>query len=537
MRIGVCSDEGLPEVDREEHGLGLDLQGEDQENDDNLSISLSIAEEGEEEEESDLVDSSIEQEDDLELGADPTTQLADDIVDSNEDEQDAEEDAEGSEEEEGQESNVIAPIPTFTDERNAAEEGESTDSEEAPSSDDEQEDETAQEELEEDIPASPAPVKIVLKLINRGIVKIEPPASPARANEADASELRSTTPAYDPPQPIVAAPMTRSPAPEATTVYPALPTTPITAPLSPLVSTTPLGTPPAKQRSPALQQSLPQSSDYSTLQAGPSTRPRSRLSRQIPASPEQEESDSIRVRTPRSLGLELEDAEADNSMRSVVEVSSLDPKAAARAAAILKLVSFFDSLHGQADMQNHAYIEHGDISKLGESTAARHQSMHSARLDKLDASRREDKTELLYEAELEIVSTRRSRSRSMSRFRGISEAPTELPLPGAWNGTPKRKRSAHLQIEAPKTSNTWGVSQWKKLEKVFRAEREIWVTERNVKAMPGGFIGWARMSTFGPPAAVAVPWDPTRVVDRFLEEQGISKKEQVGDWSRYVHLP
>ena len=160
--------------------------------------------------------------------------------------------------------------------------------------------------------------------------------------------------------------------------------------------------------------------------------------------------------------------------------------------------------------------------------------MHSARLDKLDASRREDKTELLYEAELGIVSTRRSRSRSMSRFRGISEAPTELPLPGAWNGTPKRKRSAHLQIEAPKTSATWGVSQWKKLEKVFRAEREIWVTERNVKAMPGGFIGWARMSTFGPPAAAAVPWDPTRVVDRFLEEQAISEKEQVGDWSRYV---
>jgi hypothetical protein len=63
------------------------------------------------------------------------------------------------------------------------------------------------------------------------------------------------------------------------------------------------------------------------------------------------------------------------------------------------------------------------------------------------------------------------------------------------------------------------------------------VTERSVKAMPGGFIGWARMSTFGPPAAAAVPWDPTRVVDRFLEEQAISEKEQVGDWSRYVHLP
>jgi len=125
----------------------------------------------------------------------------------------------------------------------------------------------------------------------------------------------------------------------------------------------------------------------------------------------------------------------------------------------------------------------------------------------------------------------------MSRLRGVSEAATELPLPGAWNGTPKRKRSAlqHVQPSQPQpTTPTWSVSQWKKLEKVFRAEREIWVTERSVKAMPGGFIGWARMSTFGPPAAVAKPWDPTRVVDRFLDEQGVKVDEQVGDWSRYV---
>ena len=74
------------------------------------------------------------------------------------------------------------------------------------------------------------------------------------------------------------------------------------------------------------------------------------------------------------------------------------------------------------------------------------------------------------------------------------------------------------------------------MEKVFRAEREIWVTERKVKAMPGGFIGWARMSTFGPPAPSAVPWDPARVVDRYLSEQGIAEVDQVGDWSRYVSL-
>ena len=49
---------------------------------------------------------------------------------------------------------------------------------------------------------------------------------------------------------------------------------------------------------------------------------------------------SIRQSAPsRSLLDEMSRAEADESMRSVVEVSSLDPRAAARAAAILKLVS------------------------------------------------------------------------------------------------------------------------------------------------------------------------------------------------------
>jgi hypothetical protein len=125
----------------------------------------------------------------------------------------------------------------------------------------------------------------------------------------------------------------------------------------------------------------------------------------------------------------------------------------------------------------------------------------------------------------------------MSRFRGTSEAATELPLPGAWNGTPKRKRSGLSQAplqslrEDQETTPTWGVSHWKKLEKVFRAEREIWVTERQVKAMPGGFIGWARMSTFGPAAPVATVWNPMRVVDRFMDEQNIRQDDRVGDWS------
>lgn len=126
----------------------------------------------------------------------------------------------------------------------------------------------------------------------------------------------------------------------------------------------------------------------------------------------------------------------------------------------------------------------------------------------------------------------------MSRFRGVSEVPTDLGIPGAWNGTPKRKRYApsktimeESENQSRITTKAWGVSQWKKLEKVFRAERELWTTERVIKSMPGGFIGWARMSTFGAPAPTMKEWDPMRVVIRFCEEQKIGADQQIGDWS------
>jgi hypothetical protein len=455
----------------------------------------------------------------------PTTVLDEHRPDSTEqDDQDDEEDRTDSEE--GASSDTLADDAGFESSRDDMAEKEV-----------EQEQEQPQPQMQ--APVSVVQEKIILKLISRGIVKVEPEDTPAHVTASPAaqpenqSEVRSTTPAYDPPQLSTVARSTKAATP-ASSMYPDLPATPVFAPLSPLPSTTPLGSPARQPASPV------RSSGQTLAQAPLSTRPRSQLSRQVDTPEPADKADkSIRLGSVRSLGEEFDDADADNSMRSVVEVSSLDPKAAARAAAILKLVRLYPiSKMKTADDQNHAYIEHGDISKLGESAhpaSSRRRSMHSARLDKLDATRREDKTELLYEAELEIVSSRRSRSRSMSRFRGVSEAATELPLPGAWIGTPKRKRSAlanpPLHVEQ---TPTWGVSQWKKLEKVFRAEKEIWVTKRSVKAMPGGFIGWARMSTFGPPAAVAKPWDPTRVVDRFLEEQGVKVDEQVGDWSRYV---
>jgi hypothetical protein len=196
------------------------------------------------------------------------------------------------------------------------------------------------------------PEKIILKLINRGIVKLEPeddyvaPQQPTLApvTSTASEETRSTTPAYEPPQFIMTAIHTTaaehpSPAPvSSSTLYPYIPATPVFAPLSPLPSSTPLDSPPARQQISQSSQNIQSFENTFGGPLGPSTRPRSRLSRQIPDSPEGDEADSsIRVRAVQSLGEEIEDA--DNSMRSVVEVSSFDPKAAARAAAILKLVS------------------------------------------------------------------------------------------------------------------------------------------------------------------------------------------------------
>lgn len=213
--------------------------------------------------------------------------------------------------------------------------------------------------------ASPARVppsgseKIILRLVDRGIVKIEQdeetlvssftPHAPPRSSLVDVSldiSVRSTTPAYDPPQITATAadsPTHKSPA--NVSLYPQLPSTPVFAPLPEFTSSTPLGSPPASLRLGQSDQAVSSRYENAVIKspAGPSTRPRSRLSRHIseapPTAEEQEDGAeaSVRIRSASALGQEADNA--DNSMRSVVEVSSFDPKAAARAAAILKLVS------------------------------------------------------------------------------------------------------------------------------------------------------------------------------------------------------
>ncbi|WVF69594.1 hypothetical protein IAT40_004372 [Kwoniella sp. CBS 6097] len=258
----------------------------------------------------------------------------------------------------------------------------------------------------------------------------------------------------------------------------------------------------------------------------------------------------------------------NDSFRSVVEVSSLDPKAAARAAAILKL--------------NHAYIEHGVLSRSEKGTES---TLASVRKSTSTSHSEAEKRELLHEAELEIVdSYRRSQTRSPSRGPGPREMSVprsglrgrgrdrsmsvmsfmteDYPIPGGYIKTPtgklpaqsqsrailssrKRQRppsdkdteiqsEEHDQIDLTLTKNRnmdksiasrdkkrWGVPEWKKLEKVYRKEKEDWIKEREVKGLPGGggLVAWARRSTFGLSMSSTTKvkeWDSERVVEKFL---------------------
>lgn len=236
---------------------------------------------------------------------------------------------------------------------------------------------------------------------------------------------------------------------------------------------------------------------------------------------------SIRQSAPsRSLLDEMSRAEADDSMRSVVEVSSLDPRAAARAAAILKL--------------NHAYIEHGRLPSSSSTVATPKRTPSKYRSDRFSSiatASKLSKPELLLEAELEIVEARRSRSRSVSVAPSlVSDSPY---LPGGWIGTPagvKRKRIYQEATPSVKGKEKmedaapWGVAEWKKLEKVYRSEREAWRKERQVKPLPtGGLLGWARRASGAHSAPKVEEWDGERVVERFLKEECKTAK---GEWDR-----
>ncbi len=207
--------------------------------------------------------------------------------------------------------------------------------------------------------------------------------------------------------------------------------------------------------------------------------------------------------------------------------------------------------------QNHDYIENGVLPIFQAKPSASSVKAPSRSIPRrgncrqfdsphfatISSARQLGKDELLYEAELEIVATRRSRSRSA--FTGGSGWESEesgLILPGGWKGTPrKRKRRDRSPVIVSRAGSSqprkyagrlWGVKEWKRLEKVYQAERLAWVEKRDIRPLPAPsspFLGWIRSGKL----LEVEDWDAERVVSRFLNDEGV-EGELSGEWDRYV---
>lgn len=142
------------------------------------------------------------------------------------------------------------------------------------------------------------------------------------------------------------------------------------------------------------------------------------------------------------------------------------------------------------------------------------------------------KQRLLHDAELDLVM--RERTRSASVFTTMSTTDSPLHIPGAWRKTPKRKRHVeetprpHKPEVVPGVGRAWRGKDWRRLHRTYRVERAKWVSEREVRPLPGS--SWTPFRR----AAVTetVPWDHVRVVDAFIRARGVKEAELVGEWSR-----
>ncbi len=201
------------------------------------------------------------------------------------------------------------------------------------------------EDHEEPLPAESGE-KIVIRVINRGVVKIED------EQVAVCLGLPNELPVH--------ASLRELPS---TSLYPSLSTLP-TLPTEPVLSQPlPSPSPPIALTSEHAQPRVQRYGNASAIEAmlGPrnsssssSVRPPSRLSQEVTTASTEDGPSRSRMSLRDELAFAIateRDNEGDESMRSVVEVSSLDPRAAARAAAILKLVSpHFHSPSSGADL-------------------------------------------------------------------------------------------------------------------------------------------------------------------------------------------
>ena len=137
---------------------------------------------------------------------------------------------------------------------------------------------------------------------------------------------------------------------------------------------------------------------------------------------------------------------------------------------------------------------------------------------------------------------------------GYESDESELILPGGWKATPgKRKRHYRQSSAEPRQPSPsrepvvkkgkapqcdkvidrpWGVMEWKRLERIFRSEKEKWVAEREIKPLPslGGGMSWARRAMGMSKGTKPVEWNADWVTNRFVESEGAQGLG--GEWDR-----
>lgn len=193
--------------------------------------------------------------------------------------------------------------------------------------------------------------------------------------------------------------------------------------------------------------------------------------------------------TPRRPRLSKEVLESDPKAKSVVEISSMDPRAAARAAALLKM--------------NYDYIEYGIDNKQG-SQPLNQRRRSSRYFGSVTDTSAITLPELLHEAELELLDGRSSRMTSPA-LTEMTQATVQLP--GFYPATPQRPQ---INFEI------WSVADWRELDRCYRR------IQRRADAK-------GKMRE-GETCKIS----PDEVISHFLRRKQLGEEELFGQWQKHI---
>ncbi|KAJ9115918.1 hypothetical protein QFC22_005061 [Naganishia vaughanmartiniae] len=196
---------------------------------------------------------------------------------------------------------------------------------------------------------------------------------------------------------------------------------------------------------------------------------------------------------------------------SSVSVSSEDPRAAARAAALLKL--------------HHRYLNEGpvnddkSISESGPSKINSRISPSKRRISQYFHSAEEASSltlpQLLQEAELELVDTSALNEQVPSRLvtQGLSTVYSPFPMPGSWSAIGRNINNARHPQKGRVDFSQWSIEDWKDLERCYKRvyKQKLTSRDRNKESWDLG--------------------NSAEVIDRLCKLKGMVAADLRGEWA------